>query len=126
MERHMTPQRATTDPGDFLPVPATDLQLLLAVSDEPLHGYGMMKAVEEQSDGKLRVELGSLYRVLQRLERDGLVEEAQPQRDPPSPGRERRYYRITALGRSVVAAELERLRSLIALATGARMRPGKA
>lgn len=120
----MTPNRRP-DAERFLPLAPVDLQLLLAVTDAPLHGYAMMKAVETESGGALRVELGSLYRILQRLERDGLVVEATPRREQPSPGRERRYYRITALGRSVVAAELERLKTLIE-GPARRIRPGEA
>ena len=89
-----------------------DLQLLLALRQEALHGYGMMKAVEEQSGGEVRVELGSLYRMIHRLERDGLIEETAAA-GPPTPGRDRRVYRMTALGEAVVAAELERLRRLL-------------
>lgn len=112
----MTPRARVPDPRSFLPLPPADLQLLLAVSTEPLHGYGMMKAVEEQSGGALVVELGSLYRMIQRLERDRLIEEAAGVAAGPSPGRDRRFYRITKLGRAVVTAELERLKDVLALA----------
>jgi DNA-binding PadR family transcriptional regulator len=106
-----------TDALAFLPLAPADLQLLLALQDAPLHGYAMMKAVEEQSGGALRVELGSLYRMIQRLQRDGLLAEAVVRGGASaSPGRDRRFYRITALGRAVVAAELERLRGVLALA----------
>jgi DNA-binding PadR family transcriptional regulator len=111
---------------DRLPLAPQDLQLLLALGEGPLHGYGMMKAVEEQSHGALRVELGSLYRVIQRLERDGLIAPVPGEEPGSSPGRERRYYGISALGRAVVAAELERLRRVLDLADGRTMRPGEA
>jgi PadR family transcriptional regulator len=112
-----------TDAHGFLPLPATDLQLLLAVTREPLHGYGMMKAVLEDSGGSLRIELGSLYRMIRRLERDGLIEESEPTDESPSPGRDRRFYGITKLGRDVVAAELDRLRGVLSLVEGGPMRP---
>jgi DNA-binding PadR family transcriptional regulator len=95
-----------------LPLPPLDLQLLLVLRQEALHGYGMMKAVESQSGGELRVELGSLYRMIHRLERDGLIEETEAE-GPPTPGRDRRVYRATPLGEVVVVAELERLRRLL-------------
>jgi DNA-binding PadR family transcriptional regulator len=105
----------------FLPLPPADLQLLIATSREALHGYAMMKAVEAQSRGALHVELGSLYRMIQRMERDGLLEPAPaPESEEPTPGRERRYYRITNVGRSVVAAELVRLREVLELAGAVR------
>jgi DNA-binding PadR family transcriptional regulator len=108
----------------FLPLAPADLQLLLATMAEPLHGYAMMKAVETQSRGALRVELGSLYRMIQRLEREGVMEQAPTPAEGPAPGRERRYYRITAFGRAVVAAELSRLRAVLDLA--GEVRPGEA
>ena len=92
-----------------LPLAPQDLQLLLAVADAPLHGYAMMKAVESQSGGALHVELGSLYRMIHRLERSGLLAESKSRAAAASPGRDRRFYRITAFGRAVVAAELDRL-----------------
>jgi DNA-binding PadR family transcriptional regulator len=115
--------RARPDPGGFLPVAPTDLQLLLALRERPLHGYGMMKAVEEESGGALRVELGSLYRMIYRLERDGLIAETVAVEAPSSPGKDRRFYRTTTLGDAVVAAELERLRRILERAGGLRPRP---
>jgi DNA-binding PadR family transcriptional regulator len=115
-----------TQPPDHLPLPHQDLHLLLALGDAPLHGYAMMKAVEEQSRGMLRVELGSLYRIIQRLERDGLIERSADEDGAPKPGRERRFYRITDLGRAVVAAELDRLRAVLDLAGRGGFRPSEA
>lgn len=118
-----TPDLART----HLPLAPQDLQLLLAVADAPLHGYAMMKAVESQSGGALRVELGSLYRMIHRLERAALIAEAAaPAAASPAPGRDRRFYRITPLGRAVVVAELDRLRSVIALAGERVARPREA
>ena len=108
-----------------LPLAPQDLQLLIALSDGALHGYAMMKAVEEQSRGALRIELGSLYRIIQRLERDGLIEPVAGD-DTPAPGRDRRFYGMTRLGRAVLAAEVDRLRVVIALAGARRTRPREA
>jgi DNA-binding PadR family transcriptional regulator len=119
----VAPRRKTPDPKAFLPLAPADLQLMLAVTKEALHGYGMMKAVEEQSGGALVVELGSLYRMIHRLERDGLIAESATGASDPSPGRDRRFYRITSLGRAVVAAELDRLRGVLELAGGRSMIP---
>lgn len=110
------------DPIDFLPLAPTDLQLLLALRERALHGYGMMKAVEEESGGSLRVELGSLYRMIYRLERNGLIEETSSTEPVTSRGRDRRFYRTTKLGEAVVAAELERLRRILERAGALRPR----
>jgi PadR family transcriptional regulator PadR len=122
----MPAQPPSHEPGRWLPLPPQDLQLLLAVASQPLHGYAMMKAVEQQSGGALRVELGSLYRMIQRLERDGLIAQAEPFEVAPAPGRDRRYYAITALGHVVVTAELERLRRVLDLAAATPLWPGEA
>jgi DNA-binding PadR family transcriptional regulator len=122
----MPAQPHSADPSRWLPLPPQDLQLLLAVAGQPLHGYAMMKAVEQQSGGALRVELGSLYRMIQRLERDGLIGQAEMFDAGPAPGRDRRYYAITSLGRGVIAAELERLRRVLDVAAATPLRPGEA
>jgi PadR family transcriptional regulator, regulatory protein PadR len=68
----------------------------------PRHGYGITKDVERESRGDVRLEIGSLYRLLGRLLDQGLLEEAD--------GDERsRYYRISRLGRRVLKSEADRL-----------------
>ena len=106
------------DPRDFLPLKPLDLQLLLALTEEERHGYGLVQAVSDRTDGLITLEPGNLYRVVKRLLDDGLVAES-ARRDAPdlADGDEqkqrRRYYRITALGQRVVAAELRRLDQLV-------------
>lgn len=96
---------------------ALDFQVLLVLVREAHYGYAIMKAVEAQSGGRLRPEIGSLYRVLARLLEGGLIEEAAaPEEAAPHPGRERKYYRLTAPGREVAAAEAARLREVVELA----------
>jgi len=103
----------------FLPLRPADLQVLLVLTEGPRHGYGLMKAVEEQSGGRVRLEVGSLYRLIGRMLDAGLVEEAPvaPKAAAREPrGERRRYYRITPLGRRAAGAELERLRRVLAVA----------
>lgn len=100
------------DPRDFLPLKPVDLQLLLALSDEDLHGYGLVQAIGERTEGLIALEPGNLYRIVKRLLDDGLV--AESERKPVDDGEERRrYYRITTLGHRVLAAELRRLDQLV-------------
>jgi DNA-binding PadR family transcriptional regulator len=108
----------------FLPLSAADFQLLLVLYEGELHAYGIARAVEEQERGRVPLELGSLYRMLSRLEKWGLLEEDPVARPSPS-GPARKLYRITLLGRRVVHAEAARLREVVAEAE-ARLAPGKA
>ena len=96
-----------------LPLKPLDLQLLLALADGELHGYGLVQAITTRTDGVVTLEPGNLYRVLKRLLDDGLVDDA-PRRAAADLGEERRrYYRLTALGARVVAAELRRLEDIV-------------
>jgi DNA-binding PadR family transcriptional regulator len=104
------------DPETFLPLSPTDFQLLLALNGEPLHGYAIMKEVERASGGRVRIEAGSLYRVIARLLGSRLIEEAEKADDRPRPGQPRRSYALTELGRAVARAEARRLRDTLALA----------
>lgn len=94
-----------------------EFHVLLAMAKGPLYGYAIKEAVEADSDGTLTPRAGSLYRVLARLMTWRLVAETEPgEAAAPHPGRERRYYGLTAEGRRALAAEARRQRSAAALA----------
>jgi PadR family transcriptional regulator PadR len=99
------------------PLSPTDLHVLLVLSDGALYGYGIMKAVAEESEGSVSPEIGSLYRVLARLMGAGLVEEAPTPSDAVDvhPGRERKYYDLTAAGREALGSEAARLSNVMEL-----------
>ncbi len=78
--------------------------VLTALADGPRHGYGIVGEVAELSQGRVRLKIGSLYGVLDRLAAEGLVE---PDREEARDGRLRRYYRLTRDGRDALAAEAE-------------------
>jgi DNA-binding PadR family transcriptional regulator len=101
------------DPRSHLPLKPVDLELLLALADEDRHGYGLVQAIAAHTSGLVVLDPGNLYRVVKRLLADGLVAEAGQRSAPDEAGERRRYYRLTALGRRVLAAELERLRTLV-------------
>lgn len=104
-----------TDPRELLPLPPHDFHVLLALLEEPRHAYGLSQAVDEDN-GDVRLEIGSLYRILSRLTRQGLIEDFEP--PPEAEGHEarRRYYRITPFGRRVATAEADRLSTVLRLA----------
>ncbi len=99
--------------GDHLPLKPVDLEILLALADDDLHGYGLVQAVAARTDGLLVLDPGNLYRVIKRLLETGLVSEAGHKAVSDASGERRRYYALTTLGGQVLGAELERLRRLV-------------
>ena len=93
-----------------------DFHVLLALAGGPRHGYGIMKDVERESGGEVRLEIGSLYRLLARMLAAGLIEQGD------SDDR-RRYYRITRQGRRVLRAEAARLAGIVALVRSRKLLP---
>jgi DNA-binding PadR family transcriptional regulator len=91
--------------------------VLSALADGPRHGYGIVGEVAELSQGRVRLKIGSLYGVLDRLAAEGLIE---PDREEAHDGRLRRYYRLTEDGRRALAAEAE-LRAATARVVRARL-----
>jgi PadR family transcriptional regulator, regulatory protein PadR len=78
--------------------------VLTALADGPRHGYGIVGEVDGLSQGRVKLKIGSLYGVLDRLAAEGLIE---ADREEPHDGRLRRYYRLTSGGRRALAAEAE-------------------
>ncbi len=96
---------------DFLPLAPATLHILLSLAGEPMHGYGIMQEVVRQSGGRYNLGPGTLYDNLQRLMKQRLVDEVRdPHEDKNS---RRRYYRLTALGRSVLSHEIARLEEVV-------------
>lgn len=110
------------DPETFLPLTAPEFHVLLALGDEALHGYAMMRALEAKTGGKDALLPGTLYTTLARMVARGLLEELP---EPPEPGADarRRYYRATPLGDAVARAESARLSRLLKVAAAARLVP---
>jgi DNA-binding PadR family transcriptional regulator len=98
------------------PLPSAAFQILLSLADSDLHGYGIMRQVEEQTGGRTRLGPGTLYSSIQAMLEEGLVEEIEPSGEPQPGDERRRYYRLTAGGRKVARAEAERLADMLRLA----------
>jgi DNA-binding PadR family transcriptional regulator len=92
------------------PVPLTPavFHILLSLADGNKHGYAIMKQVEADGGGFLRMGPGTLYGSLQRMSAAGLVEEIEELDDE-----RRRFYRLTAAGQMALDAELARLRKAL-------------
>jgi DNA-binding PadR family transcriptional regulator len=87
------------------------LHILLALADGPRHGYAIKKAVEDRSDGAVRLGPGTLYEAIQRLEHSEYIEEAERAAGEPPNGQlaQRRYYKLTPRGWSVLRTEVRQL-----------------
>jgi DNA-binding PadR family transcriptional regulator len=101
------------DPSDFLPLKSDVLLIMLALAARPLHGYGVIRDVEERSGGEMRLQTGALYRTLRRLLNERLIQECAPPPGEESGDERRRYYRLTTLGQQVLDAEVERMSRLV-------------
>lgn len=111
--------------SNVLPLSPTDLHVLLVLAQNNLYGYAILQAVEQESSGLIRPDLGALYRALARLGSAGLVEDTPaPEDSAPAPGKKRRYYGITAFGHQVLGAEVARLHSVLEIASR-RLRPSE-
>jgi DNA-binding PadR family transcriptional regulator len=82
--------------------------ILTALAGGAQHGYGIIADVEEISEGRVRLQAGTLYAALDRLRDDGLIE---VDREEIVDSRLRRYYRLTPGGAATLASEAERLRT---------------
>ncbi len=100
------------------PTPLTPavLHILLALSIKERHGYGIMKQVEEESQGKVKMGPGTLYGSIGRMLDSGLIRESDKKVDPEMDDERRVYYRITSAGQKALAAELERYDQVVELA----------
>lgn len=108
--------KRSPDPATLLPLKPVELLILTMLSAGDRHGYGIRQDIADHTGGRVALEAGNLYRHIRRLQSDGLIDETEP-RPLTDTGDERRiYYRLIPFGRRVLAAEVRRLRALIAIA----------
>jgi PadR family transcriptional regulator, regulatory protein PadR len=86
-----------------------DMLILKTLSRGPMHGFGIARSIQQISDEILRVEEGSLYPALHRLELDGMIDAEWGQSDN---NRRAKYYHLSALGRKQLVKETNRWRQL--------------
>jgi DNA-binding PadR family transcriptional regulator len=98
------------------PLTPAVLHILLALSVEERHGYAIMKQVESDSQGKVKMGPGTLYGSIGRMLEAGLIRETDKKIDTALDDERRIYYRITALGQKTLSAELDRYREVVAIA----------
>jgi DNA-binding PadR family transcriptional regulator len=105
------------------PLTPAVFHILLALSNGERHGYGIMKQVEEDSQGKVNMGAGTLYGSLKRMLDAGLVKESTKRVDPEMDDERRVYYRITGVGTKTLAAELMRYKHIVTLARARKLYP---
>ena len=98
------------------PLQPAAFHILLALAAGERHGYALLNDVERLSDGALRIGPGTLYGSIKRLAEAGLIAECDQRPDPELDDSRRRYYRLTAAGRTAVSAEAARMARLVDVA----------
>jgi len=106
------------DLADALPLTEATTFIMLSLADEPKHGYAIMKDVEALSGGRLELSTGTLYGALSRLLDQGWIARCQSGDDErDTPGRPRKTYTLTQIGRRVLEAEIARLDAVLEAAS---------
>lgn len=103
------------------PLKTPVFHILLALSERDLHGLGIADEVEDATDGVVELGPGTLYRSLKEMAERGLIREVEAPEEDADP--RRKYYRITAQGRNVVAAEAARFEQLVRVARERKLLP---
>ncbi len=98
------------NPYDHVPLKPDAFHILLVLLDSPCHGYALMRQLAQVTEGRVVLLPGALYRRLQHLLDDGLIEEAGGNEEPDS---RRRVFAVTEFGHAVAEAEAERLSGLV-------------
>jgi DNA-binding PadR family transcriptional regulator len=100
------------------PLTPAVLHILLALSTEERHGYAIMKQVETDSQGKVKMGPGTLYGSIKRMMEARLIRESSSRVDPEMDDERRIYYELTGAGRAALDAELKRYRRVMEVAEG--------
>lgn len=98
----------------YVPMTETGFYILYCLQ-EPMHGYNIVQQVLRLTDGEIRISPGTMYGSLSKMERDGVICFVREEE-------KRKIYRITELGREVLALEMRRIRRLYRTVEGSRFR----
>jgi DNA-binding PadR family transcriptional regulator len=105
------------DLRDRLPLAPHVFQILLSLLDGDLHGYALLKDIARRTDGEMVLGTSTLYAAVQRLVKEGFLEEVGAPPEEQSLGPARRYFRITGAGRGLARAEARRVDRLHRMVT---------
>lgn len=106
------------------PLTPAVLHILMALADGDRHGYGIMKQVEADSKGRVKMGPGTLYGSIGRMIDAGLIRESGRKVDPKLDDERRVYYEITPLGQESLTAEIERYRDVVMAANAKSLATG--
>ena len=112
---------ADRDPNALLPLTPAMFHVLVALADESRHGYAIIKDVSARTAGTVELGTGTLYGIVKRLLAEGLAVESRTRPSASNDDGRRKYYRLTAFGRQVVAAETARLEAMVEAARATQM-----
>ncbi|HNB52677.1 MAG TPA: helix-turn-helix transcriptional regulator [Anaerolineales bacterium] len=112
-----------SDASSPQPLTPAVFHILLALSNGDRHGYGIMKQVESDSQGKVKMGTGTLYGSLKRMLDAGLIRESDKRVDPELDDERRIYYQMTEVGEKALASELERYNRIVAIAQERKLYP---
>lgn len=93
------------NPEDHIPLAPHVFQILLSLLDQDLHGYAILKDVEERTGGEMTLGTSTVYAAIKRMHREGILEDAPDPVEETSDGPRRKYFRITSFGREVARQE---------------------
>jgi DNA-binding PadR family transcriptional regulator len=117
------PKRVPDDLQHLLPLTPAVFFILFALADGEKHGYAVMQSVSRISDNQFRMGPGTLYTTIQRLLDLGLIEETESAGGQSDHENRRRYYKLTRTGKTVLAADISRMESLVRLAREKKLVP---
>src|SRR5260370_40421431 len=81
---------------------SSEMLILAMIEDRPRHGYEIAKLIEQRSDGVLQFHVASLYPLLYRLEKRGLIQGRWVEK---AGQRRRRFYKLTAAGKKILVEQ---------------------
>ena len=116
--RFVSRSRHFSKPGLALTAPVFYVLVSLSLKDR--HGYDILKYVEANSEGRVRLGPGTLYTTLKRMLDAGLISELAERPDPAHDDARRRYYRLSQRGRAELDSELNRMEQALQL-VGSRL-----
>lgn len=88
----------------YVPMTETGFYILLCLQ-QPMHGYGIVRQVEQLTDGEIRLSPGTMYGTLSKMEKDRIISFVREEE-------KRKIYCITELGREVLQMEMRRIERL--------------